>query len=142
MNRSLALFLALLGCGLATSEPTESIPEIVAGNPDFSTLLAALQAAGLVDTLAGEGPFTVFAPNNDAFAKIPEEDLNALLADVPALTAVLLRHVVAANIPVSAIFLTRNWLTHFFHPTFEKEPLALQNPHPIHFGCLLDFLSK
>jgi hypothetical protein len=142
MNRSLALFLALLGCGLATSEPTESIPEIVAGNPDFSTLLAALQAAGLVDTLAGEGPFTVFAPNNDAFAKIPEEDLNALLADVPALTAVLLRHVVAANIPVSAIFLTRNWLRNFFHPTFEKEPLALQNPHPIHFGCLLDFLSK
>ncbi len=102
MNRSLALFLTLLGCSLVTAAPTESIPEIVAGNPDFSTLLAALQAAGLVDTLAGEGPFTVFAPNNDAFAKIPEEDLNALLADVPALTAVLLRHVVAANIIVSA----------------------------------------
>merc|ERR1712156_211390 len=51
-------------------------------------------AAGLVDTLAGEGPFTVFAPTNDAFAKIPEETLNGLLADKDALTAVLLRHVV------------------------------------------------
>jgi len=56
--------------------------------------LAAVKAAGLVDTLAGEGPFTVFAPTNDAFAKIPEETLNGLLADKDALTAVLLRHVV------------------------------------------------
>ncbi len=140
MNRSLALFLALLGCGLATSEPTESIPEIVAGNPDFSTLLAALQAADLVDTLAGEGPFTVFAPNNDAFAKIPEEDLNALLADVPALTAVLLRHVVAANIPVSAIFLSRNRLRNFFSVYFlsfrKKSRWCCKILSPITLACL------
>jgi len=63
--------------------------------------VAALKAADLVGTLSGSGPFTVFAPNNAAFAKIPEATLNGLLADVPALKAVLLRHVVPANIPVS-----------------------------------------
>merc|ERR1711974_398871 len=52
------------------------------------------KAAGLVETLAGEGPFTVFAPTNKAFAKIPKQTLDGLLADKDALTAVLLRHVV------------------------------------------------
>jgi len=79
--------------------PTQSIVDIAVGNPDFSTLVAALKAADLVGTLQGAGPFTVFAPNNAAFAKIPEATLNGLLADVPALKAVLLRHVVPANIP-------------------------------------------
>jgi uncharacterized surface protein with fasciclin (FAS1) repeats len=106
MNSSLTLFLTtLLGCSLAghirSSNPTQSIVDIVVGNPDFSTLLTALKAADLVGTLSGPGPFTVFAPNNAAFAKIPDSVLNALLADKPALTAVLLRHVVAADIPVS-----------------------------------------
>merc|ERR1711976_935671 len=63
-------------------------------NPDLSTLVEAVTAADLVETLSGEGPFTVFAPTNDAFAKIPSETLNGLLADKEALTAVLLRHVV------------------------------------------------
>jgi uncharacterized surface protein with fasciclin (FAS1) repeats len=107
MNSSLTLFLTtLLGCSLAgrisSSDSTQSIVDIVVGNPDFSTLLTALKAADLVGTLSGPGPFTVFAPNNAAFAKIPDSVLNALLADKPALTAVLLRHVVAADIPVSA----------------------------------------
>merc|ERR1712060_451620 len=74
--------------------PTKNIAELAIATPQLSTLLAAVKAAGLVDTLAGEGPFTVFAPTNDAFAKIPEETLNGLLADKDALTAVLLRHVV------------------------------------------------
>jgi len=72
----------------------QNIAELVVASPQFSTLLAAVQAAGLVDTLAGEGPFTVFAPTNSAFEKIPAADLNGLLADKEALTAVLLRHVV------------------------------------------------
>merc|ERR1712128_343875 len=72
----------------------QTIAELVVGNPHFSTLLAAVKAAGLVETLSGEGPFTVFAPTNDAFAKIPTDALNGLLADKDALTAVLLRHVV------------------------------------------------
>merc|ERR1711990_1027547 len=78
----------------APPAPTKNIAELAIATPQLSTLLAAVKAAGLVDTLAGEGPFTVFAPTNDAFAKIPEETLNGLLADKDALTAVLLRHVV------------------------------------------------
>merc|ERR1712062_339034 len=74
--------------------PTGNIAEIATGDERFSTLLAAVVAADLAETLSGEGPFTVFAPTNDAFAKIPEETLNGLLADKEALTAVLLRHVV------------------------------------------------
>jgi Fasciclin domain len=85
----------------ARSAGGQTIADIAVGNPDFSTLVAALKAAGLVETLQGAGPFTVFAPNNAAFAKIPAATLNGLLADVPALKAVLLRHVVPANIPVS-----------------------------------------
>merc|ERR1712203_83232 len=78
----------------APAAPTKNIAELAIATPQLSTLLAAVKVAGLVDTLAGEGPFTVFAPTNDAFAKIPEETLNGLLADKDALTAVLLRHVV------------------------------------------------
>ncbi len=65
---------------------------IAAGN--FNTLAAALQAADLVDTLKGTGPFTVFAPTDAAFAKIPKADLDALLADKAKLTAVLTYHVI------------------------------------------------
>jgi len=78
----------------APAAPTKNIAELAIATPQLSTLLAAVKAAGLVDTLAGEGPFTVFAPTNDAFAKIPSDTLNGLLADKDALTAVLLRHVV------------------------------------------------
>ena len=60
----------------------------------FKTLATALQAAGLVDTLKGKGPFTVFAPTDAAFAKIPKADLDALLKDKAKLTAVLTYHVV------------------------------------------------
>jgi uncharacterized surface protein with fasciclin (FAS1) repeats len=75
------------------------IIEIASGNDDFSTLVTAVEAAGLVETLQGEGPFTVFAPTNDAFAALPEGTLDALLADPQgALTDVLLYHVVADNL--------------------------------------------
>merc|ERR1711973_30090 len=74
--------------------PTSNIAEVVSGDERFSTLLAAVGAAGLADTLATGGPFTVFAPTNEAFAKVPEDALNGLLADKEALTKVLLRHVV------------------------------------------------
>ncbi len=60
----------------------------------FKTLASALQAAGLVDTLKGKGPFTVFAPTDEAFAKIPKAQLDALLADKAKLTSVLTYHVV------------------------------------------------
>jgi uncharacterized surface protein with fasciclin (FAS1) repeats len=64
----------------------------------FKTLAAALQAAGLVDTLKGPGPFTVFAPTDEAFAKIPKADLEALLADKAKLTKVLTYHVVPGKV--------------------------------------------
>merc|ERR1712128_77739 len=80
----------------APPAPTKTIAELAIATPALSTLLAAVKAADLVETLSGDGPFTVFAPTNDAFAKIPEEALNGLLADKEALTAVLLRHVVPA----------------------------------------------
>lgn len=67
------------------------------GNPNLSTLVTAVQEADLVDTLNGEGPFTIFAPANCAFEDIPEEDLNALLEDTEALTTVLTFHVVAGE---------------------------------------------
>ena len=72
------------------------IPTALTQDPEgrFTTLLAAVGAAELAETLSGDGPFTVFAPTNEAFEKIPQDQLNALLADRDALTAVLLRHVV------------------------------------------------
>jgi uncharacterized surface protein with fasciclin (FAS1) repeats len=64
----------------------------------FGTLAKALTAAGLIDTLKGPGPFTVFAPTDAAFARIPADKLNALLADKAALTKVLTYHVVAGKV--------------------------------------------
>ena len=69
---------------------------VSAGN--FNTLAAALQAADLVDTLKGSGPFTVFAPTDAAFAKIPKEVLDALLADKAKLSTVLTYHVVPGKV--------------------------------------------
>jgi len=64
----------------------------------FSTLVNAVQAAGLVETLSGPGPFTVFAPTDEAFAKLPKETIQELLNDIPALTAVLTYHVVPGKV--------------------------------------------
>jgi len=81
-----------------TASAPKTIVEIAVGNPDFSTLVAAVQAAGLAETLSSAGPFTVFAPTNAAFAKIPKADLDALLADKAKLTAVLTHHAIAGKI--------------------------------------------
>ncbi|MBI5666782.1 MAG: fasciclin domain-containing protein [Chloroflexi bacterium] len=80
-----------------TSVPTRTIAEIAAGDARFSTLVTALQAAGLVETLNGAGNFTVFAPTNDAFAKLPAGTLEAVLADKNLLTTILLYHVVGGK---------------------------------------------
>jgi uncharacterized surface protein with fasciclin (FAS1) repeats len=64
----------------------------------FNTLVAAVQAAGLVDTLKGDGPFTVFAPTDEAFAALPEGTVEALLADPEALAAILTYHVIAGQV--------------------------------------------
>ncbi|MBT8396495.1 MAG: fasciclin domain-containing protein [Gemmatimonadetes bacterium] len=78
--------------------PTMNIVETAVDAGYFNTLVAAVKAAGLVETLSGDGPFTVFAPTDEAFAEIPEDKLNALIADKEALTAVLTYHVVAGKV--------------------------------------------
>jgi len=79
---------------------TEEIPAIydLAGEAGFTTLTAAIDAAGLQETLNGDGPFTVFAPTDAAFAKLPAETLESLLADKDALTKVLLYHVASGKV--------------------------------------------
>ncbi|PTA69187.1 hypothetical protein C8263_05035 [Deinococcus arcticus] len=80
-----------------------TIAAIVSNDPNFSTLLSAVQAAGLVDTLNSAGPFTVFAPTNAAFAKVPAADLNALLNDRERLRALLLYHVVPGRVTAAQV---------------------------------------
>lgn len=64
----------------------------------FNTLVATVKAAGLVDTLKGEGPFTLFAPNDAAFAKLPEGTVEGLLKDIPTLTKILTYHVISGKV--------------------------------------------
>jgi len=82
----------------AAAAPTKDIVETAVAAGSFKTLATALQAAGLVETLKGKGPFTVFAPTDEAFAKIPKAQLDALLKDKKALAAVLTYHVVAGKV--------------------------------------------
>ena len=88
---------------LAAAAAKADIVDTAVGAGQFNTLAKALTAAGLIDTLKGPGPFTVFAPTDEAFAKIPAEKLNALLADKAALTKVLTYHVVAGNVPAAKV---------------------------------------
>jgi uncharacterized surface protein with fasciclin (FAS1) repeats len=69
----------------------------------FKTLVAAVQAAGLVDTLKGKGPFTVFAPSDDAFAKLPAGTVEGLLKDLPKLKSILTYHVVAGRVTAADV---------------------------------------
>lgn len=84
--------------GLALSVQAKDIVDTAVAAGSFKTLATALGAAGLVDTLKGKGPFTVFAPTDEAFAKIPKADLDALLKDKAKLTAVLTYHVVPGKV--------------------------------------------
>jgi len=89
-----------------TEMPTEApktIVDIAVEDGRFSTLVAAVQAAGLAETLSSEGPFTVFAPTDEAFAKLPEGTVEALLADIPALSEILLYHVVPGKVMASQV---------------------------------------
>jgi uncharacterized surface protein with fasciclin (FAS1) repeats len=89
----------------AAATPAGDVVAVASGNADFSTLVTAVQAAGLVETLQGAGPFTVFAPTNAAFEKIPAADLQALLQPEQrtALTGVLTYHVVPGNVSAAAL---------------------------------------
>ena len=81
-----------------SEEMASDIVDIAVADGRFETLVAAVTAAELVDTLKSEGPFTVFAPTDDAFAALPEGTVEALLEDIPALTDILLYHVVSGKV--------------------------------------------
>ena len=92
------LLAVFLGLGLAASAQSKDIVDTAVAAGSFKTLATALGVAGLVDTLKGKGPFTVFAPTDEAFAKVPKADLDALLKDKAKLTAVLTYHVVPGKV--------------------------------------------
>jgi transforming growth factor-beta-induced protein len=83
-----------------TAPSSQTIVDVAASNPQFSTLVAAVNAAGLADTLSGTGPFTVFAPTNDAFDKLPAGTVDSLLKpeNKDKLASILTYHVVAAKV--------------------------------------------
>jgi uncharacterized surface protein with fasciclin (FAS1) repeats len=90
-----ALLSALAGC--ATVSAPVSVAETIANTPELSTLSGLVASAGLTETLNGTGPFTVFAPSNEAFKAVPAKTLDALAKDPAALKNVLTFHVVAAK---------------------------------------------
>ena len=92
------LIATVLALGAAFSVQAKDIVDTAVAAGSFKTLATALTVAGLVDTLKGAGPFTVFAPTDAAFEKIPKADLDALLNDKAKLTAVLTYHVVAGKV--------------------------------------------
>ena len=92
------LIATVLALGAAFSVQAKDIVDTAVAAGSFKTLATALTAAGLIDTLKGKGPFTVFAPTDAAFAKIPKADLDALLKDKAKLTAVLTYHVVGGKV--------------------------------------------
>jgi uncharacterized surface protein with fasciclin (FAS1) repeats len=92
------LIATVLALGAAFSVQAKDIVDTAVAAGNFKTLATALTAAGLIDTLKGKGPFTVFAPTDAAFAKIPKADLDALIKDKAKLTAVLTYHVVPGKV--------------------------------------------
>ena len=100
--KSILLFLGLTIFGLSAATHAGSsksdIVDTAVSAGSFNTLATALTEAGLIDTLKGPGPFTVFAPTDEAFAKLPEDQLNAILADKELLTSILTYHVVPGKV--------------------------------------------
>lgn len=98
MRWSLAVVILMLAAVPAARAADKDIVESAKAAGGFDTLLTAATEAGLVETLKSEGPFTLFAPTDEAFAKVPKETLNALLGDKDRLKAVLLYHVVPGRV--------------------------------------------
>jgi len=92
-------------CGSSAKMASNSadIVEVAVSNGSFTTLVAAVKAADLVDTLKGDGPFTVFAPTDEAFAKLPEGTVESLLANPDKLREVLLYHVVPGKVTAQQV---------------------------------------
>ncbi|MBU2994470.1 fasciclin domain-containing protein [Octadecabacter sp. 1_MG-2023] len=124
MKTNLKATAAALTLSLAAAAASaETIVEIAAGDERFSTLVAAVSAAGLVDTLSGPGPFTVYAPVNDAFAALPEGTVETLLLpeNKDQLTNVLLYHVDDRKLSANMIPAGSN----YFRPILDSERLCI-----------------
>jgi uncharacterized surface protein with fasciclin (FAS1) repeats len=91
-------FLAFAATDSVSEMPEKNIVETAVAAGQFETLVMAVKAADLVETLSGPGPFTVFAPTDDAFAKLPEGTVESLLENTDKLKAVLTYHVVAGKV--------------------------------------------
>merc|ERR1712244_68182 len=132
---------------VAAKVAPKTIAELVVSEPRFSTLLAAVKAADLVDTLNGEGAFTVFAPTNEAFKKVPEEALTGLLANKEELKAVLLRHVVPSslqgkNIPPGTTALTTAGGEEISVTRDEKNLIQIQSAAGSAYVVLFDVVAS
>lgn len=99
----LTLLAAPAAAQSRSAAPARDLVETAVAAGSFTTLAAALQAAGLVDVLKGAGPFTVFAPTDAAFAKLPAGTVDALLKDKAKLTAILTYHVVAGTVKAADV---------------------------------------
>ena len=95
---ALASVVLIVGLNTNAMQPKADIVDTAIAAGNFNTLVTAVQAVGLVDTLKGEGPFTGFAPTDEAFAKIPADQLSALLKNKEQLAAVLTYHVVSGKV--------------------------------------------
>ncbi|MDQ6872455.1 MAG: fasciclin domain-containing protein [Gemmatimonadota bacterium] len=104
---AVATLLTLSACASTypsmETKPMKNIVQVAVENGNFNTLVAAVKAAGLAETLQGPGPFTVFAPTDAAFAKLPAGTINALLADKEKLASILTYHVVSGKVVASDI---------------------------------------
>ncbi|HKO37157.1 MAG TPA: fasciclin domain-containing protein [Solirubrobacterales bacterium] len=98
-----AISLIALPVSSASAAPGKNIVETAAGAPQFSTLVSLVKKAGLVGTLSGNTNYTVFAPTNAAFAKVPKKTLNELASNKAMLKKVLLYHVLPGKLPASKV---------------------------------------
>ncbi len=103
MTISAAVAILALSVAVATAAPRKNIVETAAGSPKFDTLVELVQDAGLAGTLSGSKNYTVFAPTDGAFAKLPDRTLNALANNRSKLRKVLLYHVVPGKVPASEV---------------------------------------
>lgn len=99
----LATSLLALLAGCATTQTPVPVADALARDPQLSTLSGLVQKAGLTDTLRGAGPYTVFAPTNDAFKVVPQKTLEELAANPARLRAVLTYHVLPARVPAAEV---------------------------------------
>lgn len=98
-----AIAVLALPVSTATAAPSKDIVETAAANPKFSTLVSLVKKAGLVGVLSGKANYTVFAPTNAAFAKVPKKTLNELASNKAMLKKVLLYHVLPGKVPASKV---------------------------------------